>query len=72
MAGGDPLRVLMVAPTPFFADRGCHVRILGEARALTQLGHQVKIVTYPLGRDMEGLDIHRTLPVITCAQKYCQ
>ena len=30
--GGDaasgPLRVLMIAPTPFFADRGCHVRIL--------------------------------------------
>ena len=29
-----PMRVLMVAPTPFFGDRGCHIRILEEVRAL--------------------------------------
>lgn len=52
----DPaLRVLMLAPTPYFADRGCHVRIYEEARALTALGHQVRIVTYHLGRDMPGI-----------------
>lgn len=49
------LRVLMLAPTPYFADRGCHVRIYEEARALTRLGHQVCIVTYHLGRDMPGI-----------------
>ena len=49
------LRVLMLAPTPYFADRGCHVRIYEEARALTALGHQVRIVTYHLGRDMPGI-----------------
>ena len=32
---------MMIAPTPFFADRGCHVRILEEVRILTKLGHQV-------------------------------
>ncbi len=56
-------RVLMVAPTSFFADYGCHVRILEEARVLRRLGHQVTLVTYFNGRDVDGLDIRRTLPV---------
>jgi glycosyltransferase involved in cell wall biosynthesis len=55
-----PLRILMIAPTPFFADRGCHVRIYEEARALTKLGHEVCIVTYHLGRDMPGVRVVRT------------
>jgi glycosyltransferase involved in cell wall biosynthesis len=56
-------RVLIVAPTPFFADRGCHVRILGEAQALIELGHEVLVCTYPLGRDVPGIPTERTLPV---------
>ena len=39
----------MVAPTPFFADRGTHIRILEEALALERLGHQITIVTYHIG-----------------------
>jgi glycosyltransferase involved in cell wall biosynthesis len=54
-------RVLMIAPTPFFADRGCHVRIYEEARALQALGCQVEVCTYHLGNDPPGLPIHRTL-----------
>ncbi|MDD2542481.1 MAG: glycosyltransferase family 4 protein, partial [Desulfuromonadaceae bacterium] len=45
--------------TPYFADRGCHVRIYEEARALTELGHEVFIVTYHLGRDMPGVRVVR-------------
>jgi glycosyltransferase involved in cell wall biosynthesis len=56
-------RILMIAPTPFFADRGCHVRILGQAKALIRLGHQVTLCTYPLGRDVDGIPIERTLAV---------
>jgi glycosyltransferase involved in cell wall biosynthesis len=56
-------RVLMIAPTSFFLDYGAHVRIREEARALQALGHQVKIVTYPLGRDLPGFDIERALPI---------
>ncbi len=56
----DALRVLMIAPTPYFSDRGCHVRIYEEARALTKLGHEVCIVTYHLGRDMPGVRVVRT------------
>ncbi len=56
------LRILMIAPTSFFLDYGCHVRILEEARVLQRLGHQVTIVTYHLGRDLPGLEIVRTRP----------
>jgi glycosyltransferase involved in cell wall biosynthesis len=45
----------MVAPTPFFGDRGCHVRILEEARVLERLGLEVLVATYPVGRDVPGV-----------------
>lgn len=45
----------MIAPTGFFADYGCHVRIQGHAQALQARGHQVRIVTYPGGREVPGL-----------------
>ncbi len=56
-------RILMVAPTSFFADYGCHVRILEETRILQKLGCQVTIATYYKGRDLPGLEIIRTRPV---------
>jgi glycosyltransferase involved in cell wall biosynthesis len=46
------MRILMLAPTPFFAHRGCHVRILEEIRALTALGHEVTLCTYGLGEEV--------------------
>ena len=56
-------RVLMIAPTSFFADYGCHVRILEEARTLQRMGHRVTIATYHNGDQVPGLDIRRTLPI---------
>lgn len=53
----------MLAPTPFFADRGCHVRIYEEARELQALGHRITICTYHHGRDLPGLDIRRIVRV---------
>lgn len=44
-------RVLAIAPTSFFADYGCHVRIWGHLNALIRRGHAVRLVTYPSGRD---------------------
>ncbi len=55
-------RILMIAPTSFFFDYGCHVRILEEARALQAQGMHVRIATYYLGRDWPGLDIVRSAP----------
>lgn len=58
-----PLRILMLAPTPYFSDRGCHVRIFEEARALLALGHRVRVVTYHLGRDLAPVPVDRTVAV---------
>ena len=55
--------VLMIAPTSFFFDYGCHVRIAEEAWVLEKLGHRVTIVTYYKGRDLDGLAIERTMPI---------
>lgn len=48
------MKILVVAPTPFFADRGTHIRILEEALALEKLGHKITIATYHIGRDIYG------------------
>ncbi len=56
-------RVLMIAPTPFFSDRGCHMHIAEQAYALQRRGLLVEIVTYHLGRDLPGLSVTRTLTI---------
>lgn len=57
------LRILMIAPTPYFSDRGCHVRIYEEARALVGQGHQVRIVSYHLGRDLAPVPVDRSMAI---------
>jgi glycosyltransferase involved in cell wall biosynthesis len=57
------LRILMIAPTSFFADYGCHVRILEEVRALQARGHRVRVCTYHNGGDTPGVDIRRSVDV---------
>jgi len=53
----------MIAPEPFFEPRGTPFSEFHRIRALTALGHQVDLVTYPFGRDvsMPGLRIFRCL-----------
>jgi len=46
------MRVLMIAPTPFFGDRGCHVRIFEEVRALRRHDVEVLVATYAVGREV--------------------
>lgn len=53
------LKILMLAPTMFFADYGAHVRILEEGQSLQQRGHQVTILAYPNGRDVPGIEVRR-------------
>lgn len=57
------IKILNIVPTPFFADRGCHMRILGEMAALKNNGYRNIIVTYHNGRDLEGLDIRRIINI---------
>lgn len=60
------LRVMVLAPVPYFSDCGRHVRIYEQARALTQLGHRVRIVTYHSGRHMPGVQVDRINHVPWC------
>lgn len=56
-------KVWMIAPTPFFSDRGCHVRILEEIYALKEENVEVDLFTYHLGRDIEGIRTIRTIKI---------
>ena len=51
------MRILSLAPTSFFNDYGCHVRIYEEARALQAAGHRVTVLTYFKGEDVPDLEI---------------
>jgi len=62
------MRVLMVAPVPFFVDRGTPMRILEEALALERKGCEVNIVTYHLGRNIGELDKHSRIGVYRVAR----
>src|SRR4051794_11013425 len=55
--------ILTIAPTSFFADYGCHVRIWEEVKTLHNLGHRVVMATYHNGDDMPGLEIRRSWDV---------
>jgi len=55
--------IIMIAPTPFFADRGCHVRIYEEVRTLQNLGNKVIIYTYHNGRDIPGIETRRIINI---------
>ncbi len=57
------MRVLMIAPTPFFGDRGCHIRIVEEARALRGLGAEVLVATYHVGHEHPDAPTVRTVRV---------
>lgn len=54
-----PLKILVIAPTPFFQNRGCHLRIRGEALGLQKMGHRVLIATYKEGLDVPELSVFR-------------
>jgi glycosyltransferase involved in cell wall biosynthesis len=53
------MRILTIAATPFFSNRGCHMRILNGAKYLQKFGAEVKICTYFSGENMTGLDVER-------------
>jgi glycosyltransferase involved in cell wall biosynthesis len=52
----------MLAPEPVYSPRGTPISVINRCRALTALGHQIDLVTYPIGDDvpMPGLRFIRT------------
>ncbi|MGH7908804.1 MAG: glycosyltransferase family 4 protein [Thermodesulfobacteriota bacterium] len=56
------MKILMIAPEPFFEPRGTPISVLGRLKALSSLGHEVDLLTYHVGNDVviPGIKIYRT------------
>ena len=61
----EKLRILMIAPQPWFQPRGKPFSVLHRIKALSLLGHKIDLVTYHIGQDVpiDGLTIHRAKKV---------
>ena len=61
----DLLKIIHVAPTPFFANRGCHIRIKNEIDALQGVvaGVEIILCTYHHGNHVAGIDTRRIPPI---------
>jgi glycosyltransferase involved in cell wall biosynthesis len=46
------MKILMLAPEPFFEPRGTPISVYFRIMALGELGHSVTLLTYPLGQDV--------------------
>jgi len=59
------LRILFLAPQPFFEVRGTPLAVLHLVRALGALGHQVDLLTFPQGEPepVDGVRHLRSLPL---------
>lgn len=65
----------MIAPTPFFSNRGTHIRILEEALALERRGHELTIATYHIGENPAEhidtqIDVRRILRLLFWYKKH--
>jgi glycosyltransferase involved in cell wall biosynthesis len=57
------MKILMIAPEPFFEPRGTPFSEYFRIRSLSRLGHEIDLVTYPIGEDkvIPGLNIYRCI-----------
>ncbi len=55
----------MISPQPFFEARGTPISVYQRLEALSTLGHQIDLVTYHVGKDVEfpNVKIHRVRKV---------
>jgi len=55
------MKILMISPQPFFEPRGTPISVYQRLEALTALGHEVDLITYHVGKNVEmpNLKIHR-------------
>ncbi len=55
-------RILVVAPQPFYQDRGTPIALRQVLEALSELEYRVDLLTFPVGQDIElpGLTIYRS------------
>jgi glycosyltransferase involved in cell wall biosynthesis len=59
------MKILMIAPEPFFEPRGTPFSEYFRIKALTELGHEIDLATYPIGKDVDipKLRIFRSMKV---------
>ncbi|MCA9923616.1 MAG: glycosyltransferase family 4 protein [Anaerolineales bacterium] len=64
------MKVLMIAPQPFFEPRGTPISVYQRLHGLSDLGYEVDLVTYHVGEDVEipGVTIHRS-PIVPFIKK---
>jgi hypothetical protein len=55
------MRILVLAPQPFYSERGTPIAVRLVIESLLKRGHQVDVLTYAEGKDIriKGLTIHR-------------
>lgn len=55
------MKILMIAPQPFFEPRGTPISVYQRLEALSALGHEIDLITYHVGTDIElpNVTIHR-------------
>jgi len=59
------MKILMIAPQPFFTPRGTPFSVYYRTRVLAALGHHIDLLTYPMGQDarIPGVQIIRSMKV---------
>jgi glycosyltransferase involved in cell wall biosynthesis len=59
------MRILLIAPQPFFAQRGTPINVRQMVQTLSEAGHEVHLATYPMGEavEMPNLTTHRAFPI---------
>ncbi len=57
--------MLVVAPQPFFAQRGTPINVRQMVQVLCEAGHEVHLATYPMGAPVSipGLQLHRAMRI---------
>lgn len=55
------MKILMIAPQPFFQPRGTPISVLHRLNTLSKLGHEIDLITYHLGQTIpfENVTYHR-------------
>jgi glycosyltransferase involved in cell wall biosynthesis len=61
------MKILMISPQPFFEPRGTPISVYQRLEALSTLGHEIDLVTYHVGKDVEfpNVKIHRVTKIKT-------
>jgi glycosyltransferase involved in cell wall biosynthesis len=57
------MKLLFIAPQPFFRERGTPIRALHQIEELSRMGHRADIVCYPFGEEINvpGVRVFRTI-----------